>query len=147
MKTSIKRRMVQRVIAAVIVALMGIPVASTAVAAGNWGDTPFNYHWGYFDGTKRTEVRAKLDTTSSYMKATYVSGGNSYNAYVTAAVWDGKQYQYIDVRCGTYKFMQGTTLYLCNWVRERGFTAASIAATPGNVLGLDASGWWSPDSI
>ncbi|MDR1511886.1 MAG: hypothetical protein LBS56_00160 [Propionibacteriaceae bacterium] len=114
-----------------------------ASAYASCTDTSFTYEWGIFSGTQRTTVRYKDNTSSMYMYANSVPSGKSYTAYATGY----SNGSYVDVSRGhLYQFVSGSTpRTLVNWVREDGYTYASIAATKDTTLGFTASGVWSPD--
>ena len=134
------RKSIRFLVRVMTCAALMLPVFSLGVSANNCKDMDYDF---YFTRTVAwTTAEPKLDNSSSYMKCN--SAGRSYTAYVYAPV-NGKQ---LDCSMGhAYSFQGGTTHYMLNNVRERGYHGAGIVATRSFSYSYEAHGVWSPDSI
>lgn len=143
-----KKRKILLTLAGILVFSMNV-FGTTSSAAGNYHDTTFafsfsNYSPSYLGWV--TTPREKLDYTSSYMKCKSATSGHSYVAFVGACRSIDDPYRY-EVGSPSYTFVQGTTRYMINYVKERGYDYACIKAEPNDYATWNASGVWSPDSI
>lgn len=136
-----------------VFALMGLMsvlvlgLTEVSYAEGNWSDTKFKFNfgdWQPYSGWK-TEKRVKRDYTSSYMSCKS-SNGRSYTAEVMGAKSKTDEWAY-DVGSPAYRFSEGYTYYMTNYVKEKKYTYATIMATPNSSGHFVATGYWSPDSI
>lgn len=139
----------------ILLTLAGILVLSmntfgiTSSAAGNYKDTTYRFDFSndvpsYLGWV--TEPRQKLDYTSSYMKCKSAPSGHSYTAFVGACNSVDDPYRY-GVGSPSYTFVQGTTRYMINYVKEKGYNYACIRGEANDYATWTASGLWSPDSI
>lgn len=126
-----------------------IPVAMCMILAGgvipsfanNHSDTKFSFSG---PDVNSTGGRAKQDASSSYLHCNYMPSGYEACATVVASTSRGEKYVGSPVR----GFKNGTTLYLINYVKEKGYSAAAINSN--QTLGsknYTSRGVWSPDSI
>jgi hypothetical protein len=134
--------MKKKIFALALGAMLALSVVAPSLAfAGNYTDTAYQFNFSN-GGSWLTASRAKQDDTSSYMKCTSAAG-RSYNATVVARSGSTAY----AVGSPSYGFFAGTERYLVNYVKERGYSYASILATPTSTASFAASGLWSPDSI
>lgn len=136
----------------VIVSLLVMMLPQTLVyGAGNYKDTDFTFKFTEYCPFlgHRTAARAKQDYTSSYMKCKSLSNNYSYNATVYAVNPNGTTWTntYYAVGSPSYTFRQGTTKYMINYVKEKGYSSACIRADQNFDGTATATGVWSPDSI
>ena len=87
----------------------------------------------------------RRDYTSSYMSCKS-SNGRSYTVEVMGAKSKTDEWAY-DVGSPAYRFSEGYTYYMTNYVKEKKYTYATIMATPNSSGHFAATGYWSPDSI
>lgn len=115
-------------------------------AAGNYTDTTYKYQFSDYTPYAgwNTECREKRDYTSSYMKCNQ-SSGRTYTAWVCAGNTSSEFP--IEVGSPKYTFSAGTTRYMVNYVKERGYNYARIQAWPSGNGYYYVEGLWSPDSI
>lgn len=112
-----------------------------AQADGNFENTRFFFN---FDDIQQTDPREKLDSTSAYMKADNISGGDAYKAWVSMK--DGE-----DMSGGNhYTVRENREYFMTNYVVETYGTHKLIRIQGREIHGTGtfaASGVWSPDSI
>ncbi|GAA2184404.1 hypothetical protein GCM10009785_32160 [Brooklawnia cerclae] len=105
-------------------------------------DSSFSFSWPIISDTQYTPARYKDNTSYVYLNAQYNEAGRTYVAWASAY----SNGSYIDVSDGhSYEIRQGNTYTLTNYVREWGYTQASIGARKIGPIGLKANGLWSPD--
>lgn len=81
-----------------------------------------------------------------YMSCQDISStGASYTAHaVGSRTSNGPK---VNCAAGTYTFYAGTTSYIANYVKERGYEYGGIAGAPNYSFTYTAKGVWSPDSV
>lgn len=126
----------KRLLCGILAAATVFSMGAIGVSANNWTDSDFNFNLNYYD---QTRWRPKDDTSKSYMKC--------YDSPSTFTS-NNKLDVNVDVSNGNvYYFGAGLYKYMTNYVREWGYTQASIRAYPyDGQNNYSAHGVWSPDN-
>lgn len=116
--------------------------------ANNYKNTSFQFNFGLLNGSRYTPGRAKKDSSKSYMHCETITKGYSYEGKVYASTKLKNELLRFDCSGGnSYPFKKGVDSYMTNYVKEKGFTAATIKANAGvNSREVIATGRWSPDN-
>ena len=144
-----------RLVSKIACSLFAVVTVATAgmLTAGAWSnitDTNFSFNFNSYYTSQFTPTRDKGDYTSTYMKVTQKGGGTpSARVYGTNQAGGGSDYLTGGVDCSgghIYPMNLGET-WMINYVKENGYTYASIKGTPTTSVSAWASGVWSPDSV
>lgn len=125
-------------------------IASNAYAVGNVGDTNYTFTFpANTIGYNYTDIRAKQDYTSSYMKLMSIYDGSPRYA---AKVVDAYRYPF-SIPSPVYYFSdnENQDVFLVNYAAECKGTPVDIRieakSDPVFYNAWKASGVWSPDSV
>lgn len=136
----------KKLISCLAILAISVMGAMTAFAANNV-DTGFQFNFSAGQ-PRRTEWRAKKDSSNVYMSVQGLTGG--FTAHVVGSSSNLNSGMGIDCSRGyTYNIASTGVYRMRNWVYDGapGYGYAAVYASPNYGYGYSAWGVWSPDSI
>ena len=140
----------RHVLGAVLLAgMMAVSAGTTVVWANNCKDEYVQMHFDETVGNyvNHTRGREKQDYSSSYIKRSYSSNGQSFRATLVAAGGENSKVYYDNFKLVSYDIDLGEERWMRNYVKESGYNAAAVRCESNYGAAYTIKFKWSPDSV